>query len=81
MDASTPHLGVGNDQCLLHFAQQTVSKFQEKRRKRRDLFLRGEGNRRLYLEKEKIYFYAQEKSNADGKGGKYLEKENIFLWR
>ena len=63
------------------FRSTNFIKISEKKRKRWDLFRRGEGKRRLYLEKEKIYFYAEEKSNAEGKGGKYLEKENIFLWR
>ena len=26
-------------------------------------------------------FFAGEKINSRGKGGKYLEKENMFLWR
>ena len=27
----------------------------------------------------RIYFFVEEKKNQEGKGGKYLEKENIFL--
>ena len=26
-------------------------------------------------------FFSEEKKIGDGKGGNYLEKENIFLWR
>ena len=37
--------------------------------RRKISFCKGEGK----------YFFVQENKNRDGKGGKYLEKENIFL--
>ena len=33
------------------------------------------------LEKKIINWYAEEKKNRKGKGGKYLDKENIFSWK
>ena len=40
--------------------------------------------RKTEMEKDKIfgdrkYFFLEEKKNGEGKGGKYLEKENIFF--
>ena len=35
--------------------------------------------RRIKTENEKIFF-AVEKKNREGKGGKYLEKENMYIF-
>ena len=37
--------------------------------------------RHLNIWRRKIYFFSEEKKNGEGKGGKYLEKENIFILR
>ena len=62
--------------------------------KKENIFCRGEGKGEIYLENEKIYFCGgvekrrgewrgkngEGKYNSGGrKGGKYLEKENIFF--
>ena len=43
---------------------------ENRKRKRRKIFEEG-----IYL------FGGEEKKNGEGKGGKHLEKEHMFLWR
>ena len=33
----------------------------------------------VYIWRRKIYFFAKKKVNGEGKGGKYLKKENVFF--
>ena len=46
-------------------------------RKARDIFLRRRQN--TEKEKEDYIIFVEEKKNAKGKGGKYLEKETIYF--
>ena len=38
-----------------------------------------EMEKEVYIWRRKIYFFAKKKVNGEGKGGKYLEKENVFF--
>ena len=51
----------------------------------RKVFFCFGSRRKTEMEKDKIfgdrkYFFLEEKKNGEGKGGKYLENENIFLF-
>ena len=46
------------------------------------IFFAKEKEREGIIWRSKIYvFFPEEKKSVKGKGGKYLEKENISLWR
>ena len=55
-------------------SQRKRGKYLEKE----NILCKGEDKRRRNLEKGNIFF-AEEKKNGEGRGGKYLDKESIIL--
>ena len=45
------------------------------------LYVFDKRKKRTEKEKEENIWSTEERTNGEGKGGRYLEKENIFWWR